>query len=100
MRLDQASMNVARKSVSDSCLSEEEIVQFHDELDVDFGTTDPVEVVQRGVLKVACGYHNGSTCSRILYHHGLIKVKRNGKEKLTRRGQQYLWESFKDTFFP
>lgn len=61
-----------------------------------FGTnycgTEPIEVLKTGLLKVACGYHNGRTTEDILQELGL--TDKNGE--LTRTGQQYLYAAFQE----
>ena len=78
----------------ESGLTTEEIESHHREIGANFGDTTPVQVVQQGLLKAACGWHNGSTCNSILQHHGLITRRHNDKAKLTRKGQLYLLETF------
>lgn len=85
-----------KKVLSESRLSDEEIIEHHESIGADFGATTPVEVVQQGLLKAVCGWHNGSTCDSILQHHGLITRRHNDGTKITKRGKAYLWETFGD----
>lgn len=57
-----------------------------------YGGTEPIEVLKTGLLKVACGYHNGHTTESILVELHLTDW--NGK--LTRKGQQYLYAAFQE----
>lgn len=57
-----------------------------------YGGTDPLEVLKTGLLKVACGYHNGHTTESILQELNLT----TRKGKLTRKGQQYLYAAFQE----
>lgn len=57
-----------------------------------YGGTNPLEVLKTGLLKVACGYHNGHTTEGILQELNLT----TRKGKLTRKGQQYLYAAFQE----
>lgn len=81
---------------SDAILSDREIIEHHEAVGANFGSTSPVHVVQQGLLKAACGWHNGSTCNAILRHHGLTEERYDGTCQLTHKGRRYLWETFKD----
>lgn len=60
--------------------------------DFNFGEhADPVMIVSEGLLKAACGYHNGSTVESILVNLGMIVSRRNGADELTRKGKRFLW---------
>jgi hypothetical protein len=70
-------------------ISIEEIERIHG--NADFGPMVSMrDVVNQGVLKCACGYHQGSTSKAIIEEHGLI----NSEYKLTDKGRQYLWAAF------
>ena len=56
----------------------------------DFGDMDDREVVRYGLLKVACGYYQGSTSTKILEELRLI----NKNYKITAKGKKYLWDAF------
>ncbi|PCJ24115.1 MAG: hypothetical protein COA96_10240 [SAR86 cluster bacterium] len=58
----------------------------------DFGSMGKRMVVNESLLKLACGFHNGSTAQHILADHGLI-FERYGKRShtLTAKGRKYLW---------
>ena len=71
---------------------ETDIINYQAALGADFGSITPVEVVRRGLLKVVCGWHNGSTVQGILLHHALVKVSKGGNFKVTHRGRLYLRE--------
>ena len=58
-----------------------------------FGDMSKIDVVRFGVLKRACGYHQGYTSRQISIDLGLI----DGKTKqLTDRGKFCLWEWFNE----
>ncbi|SOC26112.1 hypothetical protein [Thalassospira xiamenensis] len=86
--------------IPESLISDARIAEVHGT--ANFGTTTPRDVVSLALLKVACGYHNGSTALRILLEHGLvsgdpIKILAMGSKtapKLTSSGRSYLWSSF------
>lgn len=79
---------------SDTILTDEEIITHHHALGADFGNVTPLQVVQKGLLKAACGWHNGGTCDAILQHHGLIKRTGGSPAKLTKKGKAYLWQVY------
>lgn len=63
-----------------------------------FGGQSKRSIVDESVLKVASRLHIGSTATRILADHGLIKKKyRRGYKILTKRGREYLYVAFKTT---
>lgn len=71
-------------------ISDEEIDRVH--ANANFGPTlTKRQVVDQAVLKSASGYYHGHTSTQIITEHGLI----NKKGKLTKKGQEYLWASFK-----
>lgn len=57
-----------------------------------YGGTSNEDVLKTGLLKVACGYHNGHTTECILQELDLT----DKKGKLTRKGQQYLYAAFQE----
>ncbi len=61
----------------------------------DFGQKDYANMVHEGLMKVACGYHNGLTMENILIKLGYIKVERNSADKLTVEGKMYLYRVYK-----
>ena len=70
-------------------ISEEEVHRVHG--NANFGPIAPRTILNRGVLSAMLGYHVGSTLSRILRKHKLIR--QNGD--LTAFGKKYaraLWE--------
>lgn len=73
--------------------SDTQIREYFTKIKADFGDEDPVEVVRQGVLKVACGFHNGSAYWEILRHFGLAWFDDRGQAVLSTRGQHYLWNS-------
>tara|TARA_R110000868_G_scaffold372982_1_gene636845 strand:+ start:1041 stop:1385 length:345 start_codon:yes stop_codon:yes gene_type:complete len=87
--------NSGSSHCSDAILPEQTIIEYHTEIGADFGSSTPVRVVVEGLLKVACGWANGSTCNSILRHHELIEGKHGETVRLTRRGQKFLWERMK-----
>lgn len=67
-------------------IPDEEIERVH--AYANFGSTlTKREVVNLGVLKVACEYHQGHTSQRICTEHGLIDKDYH----LTAKGRAYLW---------
>lgn len=58
-----------------------------------FGSTSPRDVTRYSLLKYASGYRTGSTACACLKELGLIKTIKKGVV-LTRRGKEYLYESF------
>lgn len=71
-----------------------EVIEYQRSLGANFGSIAPVDVVRFGLLKAACCWHNGSTCDAILKHHGLIRDRKKGGKRLTRKGRDYLWNAF------
>ena len=69
-----------------------------------FGDSTKRDVVRYALMKVACGYHNGHTSQSIINELGLCTKKliqdddgEYTKEiNLTKAGQQYLYQSFKN----
>jgi len=59
-----------------------------------FGSTDYENIVKLGLLKVACGYHNGSTLTCILYNLRLILPDSKQIFSLTDKGKHSLYEWF------
>lgn len=55
-----------------------------------FGRTDHENLVKNGLLKIACGYHNGRTLTCILSNLDLV----NDSGKLTDKGRKCLYEWF------
>lgn len=60
-----------------------------------FGSTNYAELIQEGLMKVVCGYHNGMTMSNILINNGLVKVNAKGLRSLTDKGRIYLYRLYK-----
>ena len=58
----------------------------------DFGGALKRDVVKYALLKVACGYANGKTTHGIILDLGLV----NEKNRLTKKGKEYLWECYKN----
>lgn len=73
-------------------VTDEEVATVHG--NADFGRLSPRGVLREGVLKRACGYHCGFTMSSILIAHKLVTPK---DERLTRKGQQYLYAAFENS---
>lgn len=71
-------------------ISDSEIERVH--ANANFGDTPMREIVDSALLKIACGYSNGSTAQHILADHGLI-ISRHGRgsRSLTSRGKKYLY---------
>ncbi len=69
-------------------ISDEEIEKVH--ANANFGGMQKREVVNRGVLKCASGYYQGSTSTQIIKEHGLV----NDNYELTPKGRMYLWAAF------
>lgn len=73
-------------------ISIEEIERVHG--NANFGPMVSMrDVVNQGVLKCACGYHQGSTSRAIITEHGLI----DDKYRLTKKGKEYLWAAFSNS---
>lgn len=71
----------------------EEIERYHQESGANYGPQEtPLSVVQWGLLKAACGWHNGSMTNLILRHHKLTEGYPHKPIKLTEMGRKYLWE--------
>ena len=71
-------------------ISTQQILKVHG--NANFGPRADRDVVNEAVLKIACGYSNGSTANTILVEHGLItKRPMSYRGKLTVKGQRYLW---------
>lgn len=51
------------------------------------------EVVNMGLLKLVCGFGNGSTVTSILHRHGLLY----SDHILNERGRKYLWSVYSTT---
>ena len=51
-----------------------------------------MDIVQNGVLKCACGYHQGSTSRQIVTELGLVSPG----YRVTKRGKRCLWLWFGD----
>ncbi len=67
-------------------VSDEEISKAF--LGTSFGDSLPRNLVNEGVLKRVCWYHNGYTLDLILGKLGLVTPK---KKRLTKKGREYLW---------
>ena len=66
-------------------LSDQEV---HDvAVNADFGSMTKRQMINKGVLKCACGFYSGSMLTFILEQHGLI----NKDNSLTVKGKAYLW---------
>ena len=74
--------------MEESIINDEEIESVH--ANANFGSMKKRDVVNLGVLKCVCGYHQGSTSRQIIEEHGLI----NNLYELTPKGFAYLWEAF------
>lgn len=74
-------------------ISDEDIAAHHSDT---FGPSmTPRGVVNEGVLKVALGYHQGSTMRSILRAHELVEPYDHGlNTRLTKRGYEYLRAMF------
>jgi hypothetical protein len=69
-------------------ISDDEIaVQFKD---TNFGTSDHRRLVEQGVLKRLCHYHNGSTLTNILKRLGLV----DENNEVTSAGRDFGWNAF------
>lgn len=71
-------------------VSDEEVEKVHGS--AQFGIPKRA-VLDLGVLKCASGYYQGFTSKVICIEHGLITPK---TYKLTRKGQKYLWEAWRN----
>jgi len=71
------------------------IEMYHASIDANYGDDTAMDVVKKGILKAASGWHNGFTTTAILEHHGLIKKSKKNRVKLTNRGKMFLWDVFK-----
>ena len=60
----------------------------------DFGDQTKRQIINRGVLKCACGYYSGSMATFILEQHGLT----NPDNTLTVKGKAYLWAVYGHMF--
>ena len=74
-------------------ISDEEIAAHHSDT---FGPAmTPRRVVDEGVLKVALGYHQGSTMRSILVAHELVEAYDDAlTTRLTGKGYEYLRAMF------
>lgn len=54
------------------------------------------DVVNEAVLKIACGFSNGSTATAIIREHGLITpyTREPYMDHLTKKGREYLWSVY------
>jgi hypothetical protein len=79
-------MNLAQQIISEA-----QIFQVHG--NANFGPRNYRDIVNEAVLKVACGYSNGSTANAIIIEHGLVTFKPRCREavSLTDKGRRYLW---------
>lgn len=57
-----------------------------------FGDSSKRDIVKYALLKIACGYRNGSTADCIIYELGLTTKKLT----LTKTGKAYLYEAFRN----
>lgn len=65
----------------------------------DFGKETPRRVVNKAVLKVACGFSNGSTATDIIKKLGLISAYSTLRlATLTEKGRKYLWSVYKESY--
>lgn len=55
-----------------------------------FGDWPKREVVNRGILKCAFGFHQGHTARHILLDHGLIESMYGEDYRLTTKGREYF----------
>ncbi|MBI9080873.1 MAG: hypothetical protein JEY79_14180 [Pseudodesulfovibrio sp.] len=70
-------------------ISEEEVESVHGY--AQFGPFHTKrEIINRGVLKCAMGYHQGNTARHILHDHGLIDCMYGEGYRLTTKGRAYL----------
>ncbi len=85
------SMFDVRKLVSD-----EEVERVH--ANANFGLMSKRDVLSRGVLQTASGFHTGNTMRNIIIEHGLAKSQKNPLKVplLTKKGREYLWCAFYD----
>lgn len=76
-------------------ITDAEIERVHGHADFGEGTVKR-EVVNRALLKCACGYYDGHTARTIIADHGLIRDARarGSATALTARGRKYLWAVF------
>ena len=66
--------------------------EVHDvAVNADFGEHTKREIINKAVLKCACGLYSGSTVTFILEQHGLI----DSDNALTVKGKAYLWAVYK-----
>lgn len=74
----------------ESIVSEKELEEMFE--GANFGSKSKRDVVRYSLLKVACGYHNGFTSQSIINSLGLCSKNL----KLTKKGQEYLYDSFEN----
>lgn len=71
-------------------ISEETLITVF--ANANFGNSTRRDIVRYALLKTACGYYNGFTAQQISKELKLI-----GKNnKLTKKGQEYLYEAFRN----
>lgn len=59
-----------------------------------FGDQKRRDVVDEAVFKIAAGYWTGHTAMTICHELGLIKKPETHKLRLTKKGQQYMWDRY------
>lgn len=71
-------------------ITDAEVMRVH--ANARFGSMTPREVVDKGTLKTAFGYHCGSTMQSILLDHKLTKPLKGGaaRANLTPKGWNYF----------
>lgn len=82
------------KDKPENIISDEDIERVH--ANAQYGDTPKRDVVNYGLLKIACGFGNGYTTDTILEEHGLISGRHG---KMTLKGRNYLWSVFGRTCF-
>lgn len=80
-------------------ISDTDIVVVH--ANANFGSDmTKREVVNKALLKCACGYGNGFTARQIIAEHGLVKAEnKRGTTALTPKGRKYLFSVYGDGDF-
>jgi hypothetical protein len=75
-----------------------EVDELFKHSDFNFGKGSiPIEIAKEAVLKSVCGWHNGSTAQSIITHLGYVIPRHNKKDKLTTKGQAFMWWAFRYT---
>lgn len=83
---------------AEKVIPDAEIERVH--ANANFGGIPKREVVNKALLKTACGYSNGHTADQIIAEHGLVsEPNKRGSRNITARGRKYLWAVYGDPMF-